>query len=48
MRLGIRARPSQKHLLHGVGLPSYQTQRDRLYKIDRDTASFFDAITLKR
>jgi hypothetical protein len=30
-----------------VGLPSYQTQRDRLYRIDRDTAAFFDAIALQ-
>jgi hypothetical protein len=29
-----------------VGLPSYRIQRDRLYRIDRDTASFFDAIAL--
>ena len=30
-----------------VGLPSYQTERDRLYRIDRESASFFDAITLQ-
>lgn len=30
-----------------VGLPSYQTQRDRLYLVDRETAAFFDAITLQ-
>ena len=30
-----------------VGLPSYQTERDRLYRIDRDSAAFFDAITLQ-
>jgi hypothetical protein len=30
-----------------VGLPSYQTERELLYRIDRDTAAFFDAITLK-
>jgi hypothetical protein len=30
-----------------VGLPSYQAQRDRLYRINRDTAAFFDAITLQ-
>ena len=30
-----------------VGLPSYQPERDRLYRIDRETASFFDAITLQ-
>jgi hypothetical protein len=30
-----------------VRLPSYQTQRDRLYRIDRETARFFDAITLQ-
>jgi hypothetical protein len=28
-----------------VGLPSYHAERDRLYRIDRDTAAFFDAIT---
>jgi hypothetical protein len=28
-----------------VGLPSYKTERDRLYRIDRDTALFFKAIT---
>ena len=28
-----------------VGLPSYRAERDRLYRIDRDTASFFKAIT---
>jgi hypothetical protein len=28
-----------------VGLPSYQTERDRLYRIDRETAAFLDAIT---
>jgi hypothetical protein len=27
-----------------VGLPSYQTERDRLYRVDRETAAFFDAI----
>jgi hypothetical protein len=27
-----------------VGLPSYQTERDPLYRIDRETAAFFDAI----
>ena len=32
---------------HGSALPSYQTERDRLYRIDCDTASFFDAITLQ-
>jgi hypothetical protein len=30
-----------------VGLPSYTTERDRLYRIDRDSADFFDAITLQ-
>jgi len=30
-----------------VGVPSYQTRRDRLYRIDRRTAAFFDAITLQ-
>jgi hypothetical protein len=30
-----------------VGLPSYQTERDRLYRIDRETAAFFDAVTLQ-
>jgi hypothetical protein len=30
-----------------VGLPSYQTERDRLYRIDRDSAAFFDAISLQ-
>jgi hypothetical protein len=30
-----------------VGLPSYQTQRGRLYRVDRETAAFFDAITLQ-
>jgi hypothetical protein len=30
-----------------VGLPAYQAQRDRLYRIDRDSAAFFDAITLQ-
>lgn len=30
-----------------VGVPSYQTERDRLYRIDRETAAFFDAITLQ-
>jgi hypothetical protein len=30
-----------------VGLPNYQNERDRLYRIDRDTATFFDAITLQ-
>ena len=30
-----------------VRLPSYQTQRDRLYRIDRETARFFDAVTLQ-
>jgi hypothetical protein len=30
-----------------VGLPSYQSERDRLYRIDRESASFFDAITLQ-
>jgi hypothetical protein len=30
-----------------VGLPSYQPERDRLYRIDRETAAFFDAITLQ-
>ena len=30
-----------------VGLPSYRTERDRLYRIDRDSADFFDAITLQ-
>ena len=30
-----------------VGLPSYQSERDRLYRIDRDSAAFFDAITLQ-
>jgi hypothetical protein len=30
-----------------VGLPSYRAARDRLYRIDRDTAAFFDAITLQ-
>jgi hypothetical protein len=29
-----------------VGLPAYQAQRDRLYRIDRDSAAFFDAIAL--
>jgi hypothetical protein len=28
-----------------VGLPSYQTERDRLYRIDRNTAAYFDAIS---
>jgi hypothetical protein len=27
-----------------VGLPSYQTERDQLYRIDRETAAFFNAI----
>jgi hypothetical protein len=30
-----------------VGLPGYQEERDRLYRIDRDSVAFFDAITLK-
>jgi hypothetical protein len=30
-----------------VGLPAYQTERDRLYRIDRDSAAFFDAISLQ-
>jgi hypothetical protein len=30
-----------------VGLPSCQTERDRLYRSDRESAAFFDAITLK-
>lgn len=30
-----------------VGLPSYRPERDRLYRIDRDSAAFFDAITLR-
>lgn len=30
-----------------VGLPSYETERDRLYRIDRDSADFFDAVTLQ-
>ena len=30
-----------------VGLPSYQAERDRLYRIDRESAAFFDAITLQ-
>jgi hypothetical protein len=29
-----------------VGVPAYQAQRDRLYRIDRDSAAFFDAIAL--
>jgi hypothetical protein len=29
-----------------VGLPAYQAQRERLYRIDRDSAAFFDAIAL--
>ena len=42
----IRLRRSWK--VHAwVGLPSYQTERDRLYRIDCDTASLFDAITLQ-
>ena len=28
-----------------VGLPSYQANRDRLYRTDRETAAYFDAIT---
>jgi hypothetical protein len=27
-----------------VGLPSYRTERDRLYRVDRETAAFFEAI----
>jgi hypothetical protein len=30
-----------------VGLPSYQTERGRLHRIDRETAAFFDAIILQ-
>lgn len=30
-----------------VGLPSYLAERDLLYRIDRDTAAFFDAIALQ-
>jgi hypothetical protein len=30
-----------------VGLPSYESERDRLYRIDRKSAAFFDAVTLK-
>jgi hypothetical protein len=30
-----------------VGLPSYLTARDRLYRIDRESAAFFDAIALQ-
>jgi hypothetical protein len=30
-----------------VGLPSYQAKRDQLYRIDRDSAAFFDAIALQ-
>jgi hypothetical protein len=30
-----------------VGLPSYQAERDRLYRIDRESAAFFDAISLQ-
>jgi hypothetical protein len=30
-----------------VGLPSYQPERDRLYRIDRDSAAYFDAMTLQ-
>jgi hypothetical protein len=30
-----------------VGLPSYQPEHDRLYRIDRESAAFFDAITLQ-
>jgi hypothetical protein len=30
-----------------VGLPSYRTARDRLYRIDRETAAFFDAIAFQ-
>jgi hypothetical protein len=28
-----------------VGLTAYQAERDRLYRIDRDSAAFFDAIS---
>ena len=30
-----------------VGLPSYKTERDRLYRTDPDSAGFFDAVTSK-
>jgi hypothetical protein len=30
-----------------MGLPSHQRQRDRLYRIHRETAAFFDAISLQ-
>jgi hypothetical protein len=40
-------RRSQKRSRAWVGLPSYQTKRDRLYRIDRETTAFFDAITLQ-
>jgi hypothetical protein len=30
-----------------VGMPSYQNERDRLYRIDRESVAFFDAITLQ-
>ena len=30
-----------------VGLPSYQPERDRLYRTDPESAAFFDAITSK-
>jgi hypothetical protein len=30
-----------------VGLPSYQIARDRLYRIDRETAAFLDAVAVQ-